>query len=158
MYFRIKFWLIIDISTKKGAILLERYLGTNLPMNPQTANSQEANRLKRVLPLSFIVIYGLAYLIPTSVFDMYGIVSNMTHGMLALTHAVTALAMIFTAYSYGRMAAVYPYSGSAYTYAQKAIADMVFVKATCSAETVARKARRVAVMRQGNGVHGAFEY
>ncbi|MGO0060351.1 APC family permease [Brevibacillus fluminis] len=82
----------------------------------------EANlSLKRVLPLASVVFYGFAYLIPTSVFDMYGIVSSMTHGMLALTHLVTAIAMIFTAYSFGRMAAVYPISGSSYTYVQRAI-------------------------------------
>lgn len=84
-------------------------------------NVQSEPKFKRVLTLPSLVFYGLAYLIPTTIFDMYGIVSNVTHGMFSLTHALTALAILFTAYSYGSMVAAFPVSGSAYTYAQQAI-------------------------------------
>ncbi len=76
---------------------------------------------KRILTLPSLVFYGLAFLVPTTLFDMYGIVSTITHGMFSFTHALTALAILFTAYSYGRMVAAFPVSGSAYTYAQQAI-------------------------------------
>ncbi|RJS50115.1 APC family permease [Bacillus sp. PK3_68] len=82
---------------------------------------QSKEEFKRVLGLPSLIFYGLAFLIPTTIFDMYGIVSNMTHGMFSLTHALTALAMIFTAYSYGRMSSAFPTSGSAYTYVQRAM-------------------------------------
>ncbi|MDG4847474.1 APC family permease [Peribacillus frigoritolerans] len=82
---------------------------------------QEEPNFKRVLTLPSLVFYGLAYLIPTTIFDMYGIVSNITHGMFSLTHALTAIAILFTAFSYGSMVAAFPVSGSAYTYAQQAI-------------------------------------
>lgn len=49
------------------------------------------------------------------------IVSHSTHGMVALSYVVAMLAMIFTAYGYGRMAAAYPIAGSSYSYAQRAI-------------------------------------
>lgn len=77
--------------------------------------------LKRSLSLSSLVFYGLAYLAPMSIFSMYGLVASMTHGMVALAYAVATLAMVFTAFSYGRMAAVYPISGSVYSYTQRAI-------------------------------------
>lgn len=75
----------------------------------------------RSLTLSSLVFYGLAYLAPMSIFSVYGIVSGMTHGMVALSYAVATLAMVFTAYSYGRMAAAYPISGSVYSYTQRAM-------------------------------------
>lgn len=75
----------------------------------------------RSLSLSSLVFYGLAYLAPMSIFSVYGIVAGMTHGMVALSYGVATLAMIFTAYSYGRMATAYPISGSVYSYTQRAI-------------------------------------
>ncbi|MED3892493.1 hypothetical protein P4601_21590 [Peribacillus frigoritolerans] len=73
---------------------------------------QEEPNFKRVLTLPSLVFYGLAYLIPTTIFDMYGIVSNITYGMFSLTHALTAIAILFTAFSYGSMVAAFPVSGS----------------------------------------------
>jgi putrescine importer len=76
---------------------------------------------KRTLSLGSLVFYGLAYLAPMSIFSVYGLVDVMTHGMVAISYAIATLAMIFTAYSYGRMAAAYPIAGSVYSYTQHAI-------------------------------------
>lgn len=76
---------------------------------------------KRTLSLGSLVFYGLAYLAPMSIFSVYGIVDGMTHGMVALSYGVATIAMVFTAYSYGRMAAAYPIAGSVYSYTQHAI-------------------------------------
>lgn len=76
---------------------------------------------KRTLSLGSLVFYGLAYLAPMSIFSVYGLVDVMTHGMVGLSYAVATLAMVFTAYSYGRMAAAYPIAGSVYSYTQHAI-------------------------------------
>ncbi|GIN94795.1 amino acid permease [Siminovitchia terrae] len=76
---------------------------------------------KRVLTLFPVVLFGLAYMVPLTVFTTYGIVSQLTKGMLPAAYIVTLLTMLFTAYSYGRMVKAYPYAGSAYTYAQKSL-------------------------------------
>ncbi len=76
---------------------------------------------KQVLTLFPVVLFGLAYMVPMTVFTTYGIVSQLTLGMLPAAYIATLLTMLFTAYSYGRMVKAYPYTGSAYTYAQKSL-------------------------------------
>ncbi|MQA82425.1 MAG: amino acid permease [Streptosporangiales bacterium] len=66
-----------------------------------------------------LVLFGLAYMVPLTVFTTYGVVTDLTAGHLPTAYVVTLVAMLFTAYSYGRMVHVYPYAGSAYTYTQK---------------------------------------
>ncbi len=82
---------------------------------------ESAKELKRVLPLSSLVFYGLAFMVPLTIFTTYGIVTNMTHGMVALTYVVTTLCMSFTAFSYVRMTKAFPVAGSVYTYVHKSI-------------------------------------
>ena len=77
--------------------------------------------LNRVLGLGSLIFYGLAYLCPITIFSTYGLIANMTHGMVALTYFVAMIAMIFTALSYNAMVKAYPIAGSAYSYAQRAI-------------------------------------
>lgn len=77
--------------------------------------------LNRVLGLGSLVFYGLAYLCPLTIFTTFGLVTNMTHGMLALTYLVATVAMTLTALSYSQMVKAYPIAGSAYSYAQRAI-------------------------------------
>jgi amino acid transporter len=72
--------------------------------------------LARVLGLRSLVIYGIVLVQPTAPMSPFGVVSQEARG-----HVVTALllgmvAMSFTALAYGRMAAVYPSAGSAYSY------------------------------------------
>lgn len=77
--------------------------------------------LKRVMPLSSIILYGLAYMAPGTIFGTYGLVTSMTHGMLAITYAIALLAMLFTALSYSEMVKAFPVAGSAYSYVQRSI-------------------------------------
>lgn len=77
-------------------------------------------RLSRVLGLPSLILFGLAYMVPLTVFTTYGVVTDMTAGHLPGAYVVTLTAMLFTAYSYGRMVVAHPYAGSAYTYTQKA--------------------------------------
>lgn len=91
-------------------------------MDHQTEHQHEsAKELKRVLPLASLVFYGLAFMVPLTIFTTYGIVTNMTHGMVSLTYVVTTLCMSFTAFSYVRMTKAYPVAGSVYTYVHKSI-------------------------------------
>ena len=66
-----------------------------------------------------LVLFGLVYMVPLTVFTTYGIVTQVSGGRLSVAYLVTLAAMVFTARSYARMAAAYPVAGSAYTYTQK---------------------------------------
>lgn len=84
----------------------------------ETIAETEGN-LKRVLGLPSLVLFGLVYMVPLTVFTTYGIVTETTGGRLSVAYLVTLAAMVFTARSYARMATAYPVAGSAYTYTQK---------------------------------------
>ncbi|MDF2653713.1 MAG: puuP 2 [Bacillota bacterium] len=77
--------------------------------------------LKRVLTLRNLVFFGISYLAPTVIFNQYGVLTQTTQGMMALSCLITIVAVIFTAYSYAQMVKVYPVAGSAYTYVQRAV-------------------------------------
>ncbi|WP_181409007.1 APC family permease [Schumannella soli] len=80
-----------------------------------------APKLRRVLTLRLLVVFGIAYLAPTVVFDQFGVTTEKTGGMQALAFVITTIAMFFTAYSYSRMVKAYPRAGSAYTYVQRSV-------------------------------------
>lgn len=77
--------------------------------------------LKRVLSVKSLIFYGLAYMMPLTLFTSYGIVTQMTHGMLALAYLVATIGIVFTALSYRQMVKDYPVAGSAYSYVQRSI-------------------------------------
>lgn len=73
--------------------------------------------LKRTLGLSGVVIIGIAWVTPLIVLATIGIIAQLSNGAAPTAYLVTLAAMLFTAYSYGRMASVhYSTAGSAYTY------------------------------------------
>ncbi|MFM9033890.1 MAG: APC family permease [Mycobacterium sp.] len=84
-----------------------------------TVRTREAGQLKRALGLPSLVLFGMVYIVPLTVFTTYGIVTEMTGGRLPVAYSVTLVAMFFTALSYARMAEAFPVAGSAYTYTQK---------------------------------------
>ncbi|WP_370566158.1 APC family permease [Cryobacterium sp. BB736] len=75
--------------------------------------------LRRVLGTPSLVMFGLVYMVPLTVFTTYGIVAQMTGGRVPLAYIVTLIAMVFTARSYGLLSKAFPYAGSAYTYTQR---------------------------------------
>lgn len=77
------------------------------------------------LHLRGVVLFGLAYMAPLIVLGTYGIVADNTNGTVPTAYLLATVAMLFTAASYGRMAAVYPVAGSAYTYVRKSIDSRV---------------------------------
>lgn len=85
----------------------------------------ENTKLSRSLSLFSVVLFGFAFMALATVFSTYGIASQISHGMVAGSYILALIVMLFTAYSYGQMAKAYPVSGSAYTYAQKAIHPQV---------------------------------
>lgn len=90
-----------------------------------TTSTSPAPRLDRVLGLPSLVLFGLAYMVPLTVFTTYGVVTDMTAGHLPGAYVITLVAMLFTAYSYGRMVRAYPFAGSAYTYTQRTFGSHV---------------------------------
>jgi putrescine importer len=81
--------------------------------------------LKRILNLRLLVLFGLTFVGPTAPFPMFGIVSGLSRGHMALAYLLAMICMSLTAYSYGRMATVFPSAGSAYTYAQQTLHPLV---------------------------------
>src|ERR1700735_3803605 len=80
-----------------------------------------APHLKRSLKLWHLIVYGIIIIQPTAPMGIYGVVSNVAGGHVVTTILIAMVAMLFTAFSYGRMARVYPSAGSAYTYVDKEI-------------------------------------
>lgn len=79
------------------------------------------SQFKRVLTLRDLVIYGIAFMTPIAPAYIYGYAAVSTRGMLSLAYLIAMVAMMFSAYSYGRMAAAFPVAGSTYTYTQRSI-------------------------------------
>ena len=82
---------------------------------------EPTNELKRILPLRSLVFYGIAMIIPMTIFTTYGIATTRTHGMVSFTYTIATIGMAFTAFSYSKMVKKYPMAGSAYTYVSKSM-------------------------------------
>ncbi|MGW1210288.1 APC family permease [Streptomyces sp. NPDC002499] len=84
-----------------------------------------APTLARSLTLRSVVVFGLAYMTPIIVLGTYGVVADTTHGSVPTAYLLALGAMLFTAHSYGKMAAAHPVAGSAYTYVRRSIDSRV---------------------------------
>ncbi|QCI12948.1 APC family permease [Pseudomonas putida] len=93
---------------------------TATPPAHSPSHSNSTGRLRKSMSMTALVLFGLAYMVPLAVFSAYGLVAQMTKGHLPTAYLLTLGAMLFTAYSYGRMVQAHPYSGSVYTYTRKA--------------------------------------
>lgn len=78
-------------------------------------------RLKRVLTLWDLIFYGMILIQPTAPIPLFGVTQKLSNGHTVTAILVAMMAMVVTAFSYGRMAAIYPLAGSAYTYVGKAL-------------------------------------
>lgn len=82
----------------------------------QSDSALSAPRLRRVLGLWDLILYGMIVIQPTAPMPVYGVMSQRAHGHAVTTVLIAMVAMLFTAVSYGRMARAYPSAGSAFTY------------------------------------------
>ena len=82
---------------------------------------QQNGEFKKVLGIGSLVIFGLAYMAPTVVFNYYGPLSVASKGMYPTCFVITAIAMFFTAFSYANMSREFQKSGSAYVYVQQSL-------------------------------------
>ncbi|GLP73857.1 putrescine importer [Mycobacterium antarcticum] len=84
-----------------------------------TSSVEIEGHLKRALGVPALVLFGMVYMVPLTVFTTYGIVTQLTGGRLSVAYLVTLAAMVFTARSYARMSAAFPVAGSTYAYTQR---------------------------------------
>ncbi|HTS72005.1 MAG TPA: APC family permease, partial [Terriglobia bacterium] len=88
-------------------------------MEPTTVTSP--TRLRRVLRIRDLVFYGIVLIQPIAPIGIFGIAQKLSHGFVSTAILVAMAAMMITAFSYGRMASVYPSAGSAYTYVSRGL-------------------------------------
>ncbi|MED3888405.1 APC family permease [Peribacillus frigoritolerans] len=79
------------------------------------------SKTDRTLTLIPVVLFGFSFMGLTTAFTTYGIAANISHGTVPGAMIVALVVMMFTAYSYGKMAIAFPSSGSAYVYTQKSL-------------------------------------
>jgi putrescine importer len=81
---------------------------------PRSSNSPST--LRRTLTLRDLVLYGIIVIQPVAPMSSFGAVADKGHGHSVTAILIAMVAMLLTAFSYGRMARVYPSAGSAFTY------------------------------------------
>jgi putrescine importer len=78
-------------------------------------------RVRRVLTLWDLIFYGIVLIMPIAPVPLYGVAEKLSNGHFVTTILISMLAMMITAFSYGRMAALFPAAGSAYTYVGRGV-------------------------------------
>ena len=95
---------------------MEKFTSTN-----KVAGNTAVPRLRRVLTLWDLIIYGIIAVTPSAPVTVFGLAVVRSRGHAVDTILIAMVAMLLTAFSYGRMAALYPSAGSAYTYVGRGI-------------------------------------
>ncbi|MWV27550.1 APC family permease [Aurantiacibacter rhizosphaerae] len=94
---------------------------TGTPIDTATSPTEQgAAKLNRVMGTFSLTVFGLAYLVPLTVFTTFGAVTEITQGHLPLAYVVTTIAMFFTALSYAVLVRKIPSAGSAFAYVSAA--------------------------------------
>jgi putrescine importer len=87
----------------------------------ETATTATAPHLRRVLTLWDLIFYGIVLIQPIAPVPLFGVAQDLSRGHFVTIILIAMFAMMITAVSYGRMAALYPAAGSAYTYVGKGL-------------------------------------
>jgi putrescine importer len=83
---------------------------------PANLDARGVPRLRQVLSLGDLILYGIVAVTPSAPVTVFGLASVRARGHTVDTILFAMVAMALTAISYGRMASIYPAAGSAYTY------------------------------------------
>lgn len=89
--------------------------------DPANTASPEKTQLRRALTLKDLIFYGVVLIQPIAAIPLFGIADKISRGHVVATILIAMVAMMLTAFSYGRMAIVYPAAGSAYTYVSQGL-------------------------------------
>jgi amino acid transporter len=90
-------------------------------METSTAAPTAVPRLRRTLTLWDLIFYGIVLIQPIAPVPLYGVAQKLSDGHFVTIILIALFAMLITAVSYGRMGALYPTAGSAYTYVGKGL-------------------------------------
>ena len=90
-------------------------------METFTATPAAVPRLRRTLTLWDLIFYGIVLIQPIAPVPLYGVAQKLSDGHFVTIILIALFAMLITAISYGRMGALYPTAGSAYTYVGKGL-------------------------------------
>jgi putrescine importer len=95
---------------------LKNMTSENSPPPSASADGASPPRLRRVLGMKDLILYGIVLIQPVGAVGVFGIADQKSFGHVTTTILFALVAMMLTAISYGRMAGLYPAAGSAYTY------------------------------------------
>jgi amino acid transporter len=90
-------------------------------METSTPAPAAVPRLRRTLTLWDLIFYGIVLIQPIAPVPLYGVAQKLSDGHFVTIILIALFAMLITAVSYGRMGALYPTAGSAYTYVGKGL-------------------------------------
>ncbi len=90
-------------------------------METATSAPSAVPRLRRTLSLWDLIFYGIVLIQPIAPVPLYGVAQKLSDGHFVTIILIALFAMLITAVSYGRMGALYPTAGSAYTYVGKGL-------------------------------------
>jgi putrescine importer len=90
-------------------------------MESSAAAPAAVPRLRRTLTLWDLIFYGIVLIQPIAPVPLYGVAQKLSDGHFVTIILIALFAMLITAVSYGRMGALYPTAGSAYTYVGKGL-------------------------------------
>jgi putrescine importer len=76
---------------------------------------------KRKIGLISCLLFGMAMLLPIAPVPVYGVITSVSKGHMALAYLLAAIPMSFSALSFGYMGAEFPRAGSSYTFVSKSI-------------------------------------
>src|SRR5690242_4212751 len=68
-----------------------------------------------------LVFYGIVLIQPVAPVGIFGLASKLSGGQASTTIVLAMVAMSLTAWSYGKMAGLYPSAGSAYAYVSRGL-------------------------------------
>jgi putrescine importer len=86
-----------------------------------TEATLETAGLRRSLRFRDLVLYGIILIQPTAPMPSFGIIYKDANGHVVTAILLAMIAMLFTSFSYGRMARAHPHGGSAFLYVGKEI-------------------------------------
>lgn len=78
--------------------------------------NQSGETLKRTLGITDLVVFGMVFMAPVAAMALFGVIASVSQGHSVLSFVIGFVAMLFTAYSFGKMVEAFPVAGSTYTY------------------------------------------
>ncbi|POF43398.1 Putrescine importer PuuP [Pseudomonas laurylsulfativorans] len=82
-------------------------------------------KLTASLSLTSVVLFGLAYMAPSLVLVIFGVIAQVSSGTAPSAFLLATGAMLLSALSYAKMARLFPVSGSAYFYARQMLGSQL---------------------------------